>query len=72
MEELKGLGVAQLWIASQDVVIKDLQSDLAQVQEVATRLGDQLGKALYVRDEAWAYEYIEGLKKMWDHVISNP
>lgn len=41
------------------------------MQEVATSVSNQLGKALYIRDEAWAYGYLEGFKRMWDHVILN-
>lgn len=54
------------------MIIQDLQSDLYQVQEVASRASDQLGRAHYVRDDAWSQEYLEGLERMFDYVILNP
>lgn len=61
---LTELEVAQRTIATQDVVIQGLRSDLSQVQKVAFRISNQLGKALYIHDDAWAYGYLEGLKRM--------
>lgn len=54
------------------MVIDDLRSELTQVQDVATHLGDQLGKALYIHDDAKACGYVEGFKKMQEYVILNP
>lgn len=51
-ETLANLVVVSKRIAAQDMVIRDLQSDLSQVQDVATWLSQQLEKALYIRDEA--------------------
>lgn len=56
---LKELGVALQRVATQDLVIEDLQNDLTQVQDIATRLGHQLGRDLYICDDAWVYGYVE-------------
>lgn len=53
------LGAAQKRIATQNVIIQDLQSDLSQVQEVATHTRDQLGRALYVHDDTWSHGYLK-------------
>lgn len=42
------------------------------MQEVAIRASDQLGKALYVRDDAWSHGYLEGLERMHEYVILIP
>lgn len=42
------------------------------MQKVITHLIMQLGLALFIHDQAWAYGYIESIKKMWDYVILNP
>lgn len=54
------------------MVIKDLRSDLTQVQDFISSLNGQLGLALFVRDQAWMHGYIEGLKKLRNYVILNP
>lgn len=62
-------------IVGQDLVIRDLRNNLWQVQEVATRLSKQLGKALSACpscNEAWSHWYLEGLDRICDCVILNP
>lgn len=42
------------------------------MQEVATLSSEKLGRALYVRDDAWSHGYLKGLERMRDYVILNP
>lgn len=45
---------------------------MSQVQEVVLHLEGQLRSAIFVRDQAWSYGCIEGLKTIQDHVLKNP
>lgn len=54
------------------VAIEDQRSDLSQVQEVIPLLAGHLRLVVFICNQTWSYGYIEGLKRMGDHLLENP
>lgn len=58
-------------VVAQNVVIED-QGVTCLKSDVFPQFERQLRSAVFVGDQTWLYGYIEGLKRMRDHVLVNP